>query len=516
MSERIEAPEQSVVRVAPVVWLVAAATLLLHLATANGYGIFRDEMYYIVCSQRLDWGYVDHPPLSILLLAFWRLVFGESLLALRFLPGLAHACAALLFGLIARELGARRFGQSFAALACAVMPVYLATSSYYSMNPLDTVFWAVLTYLLCRIAATENPALWLLFGAVAGLGLQNKFSVAFLGAALTAGVILTQQRKWLLNPYLYAGGAIAVLVLLPHLVWMYRHDWITLEFMHNASTYKNSPTNPVKYFFDQVLMAHPLLLPLWMAGIGYGLSGRVRQPARMFAIMFVVLFLFFSLTRGKSYYLAPAYALVVPAGALAIERFSDTRRAWLRPVALVWTLAGGLALAPLAIPMLPVEQVLRYQSALGIGRVKDEVGHSAALNQHFSDRFGWREYVEVVAKAYQALPEAERAQCAILCDNYGEAAAIDVLGRDLGLPYAISMHNNYWLWGPRNASPDVLMVVSWVGRDIANAGVFASGGEVARAVHPYSEEQEIPIYVFRNLKPPLTIDALWRQHKKII
>ena len=192
------------------------------------------------------------------------------------------------------------------------------------------------------------------------------------------------------------------------------------------------------------------------------------------------------------------------------------RRRWLRPVAVVLAAVGGFAIAPLAIPVLSVEQVIRYQTALGIGEMKEEVGHDAALNQHFADRLGWREYVQDVAKVYNALPQEEQAKCAILCSNYGQAAAIDIYGRELGLPLAISTHNNYWLWGPRNASRDIVIAMDGIGRDMEERKLFESGGEVARSVHPYSEEHEIRIYVFRNLKPPVTIDELWRAGKEMI
>jgi hypothetical protein len=498
------------------VWLLGSATLAAHLLTANGYGIFRDEFYYIACSKHLAFGYVDHPPLSILILAAWRALFGDSLVSLRFLPGVAHAAIVILFGMIARELWAGRFGQAFAALSAAIMPVLLGVSSFYSMNPFDALFWAACVYVLCRIFTTQNVRLWLLFGIVAGFGLVNKFSVGFLGLALPVGLLFSQQRKHLLSPYLYAGGAVAFLIFLPHVLWQLQHDWITLEFMHNAAQHKNSPTDPIKYFLDQVLVAHPLLVPVWLAGIVYGLRAEAMRPFRPFAIMFVGLFFFFSLTRGKSYYLAPAYALVVPVGALVLERLTRERFTWMRPVAFVVATLGGLALAPLAVPLLPVERLIAYQSALGIGNIKEEVGHGAPLNQHFADRFGWKEFADDVAKLYRQLPEEERDKCVILCNNYGEAGAIDFYGRNLELPHAISPHNNYWLWGPDGASPDIIIVAGWTGVDIAKKGLFESGGEVARSVHPYSEEHEIPIFVFRNLKPPLSIAQLWADYKKLI
>lgn len=499
----------------PWVWAVVVAVLGVHLATAGGYGIFRDELYYIACSERLDWGYVDHPPLSIAFLAAWRAVFGDSLVSLRIPPAMAHAAVCLLFGMIGRELGAGRFAQGFAALAAAVMPVYLGTSSFYSMNAFDTVFWAVAVYILCGIVARGRPHLWWVFGAVCGLGLQNKFSVGFLGMALVLGMLFTAQRKQFLVPQLYFGGAVALLLFLPHLVWMARHDWLTLEFMRNASADKNAATNPIKYFGDQLLMAHPILAPVWIAGVVYGWVSERLRPYRMFAIMFVTLFLFFSMTNGKSYYLAPAYALVMPAGAMAIERFTAIRGQWLRPAAAGLVAVAGAVLAPLAVPLLSPDALTRYQERLGISAPREEHGHTSVLSQHFSDRFGWKELAEAVAEVYRQLPEHERAKCAILCSDYGEAGAIDFFGKELGLPPAIATHNNYWIWGPRNASPDVIIVVGGLCHSIQEMGIFESGGEVARRKHPYALEGNVPIGVFRGLTGT-TVEELWANGKDMI
>jgi 4-amino-4-deoxy-L-arabinose transferase-like glycosyltransferase len=496
-------------------WALGAFNVALHMAFAGGYGIFRDELYYLVCSQRLDWGYVDHPPLSIVLLAIQRAILGDSLYAIRFLPSLAAGFIVVLFGLIARELGAGRFGQVLASLTALVMPVYHGMSSFYSMNSLDVLVWCAIILVVCRIVASGNPRLWLLVGALAGIGLQNKFSVAFLGFALVAGLALTRHRKHFSSPYLYVGGAIALLIFLPHLIWMYRADWITFEFMRNAAKYKNTPTNPLKYFADQLLMAHPFALPLWLGGMAYCLFPSALRPYRLFAIMFISLFALFSLTNGKAYYLAPAYGLVVPAGALAVERLlGRPRTRWIRGASAAVLIAGGAITAPLALPILPPETLMSYEQALGITGPKEEVGHTAKLGQHFADRFGWPELAAAVAEVFESLEPDEKNRCAIVCSNYGQAAAIDRFGRDQGLPYAISGHNNYWLWGPRGASGDVVIAVGGVHEGLQE--LFEEGREVAHAGHPYAIENDVPIWLFRRMKPGLTVEGIWANARELI
>ena len=112
---------------------LALFKLLIHVFTnmAGGYGYFRDEFYYIACSEHLDLGYVDQPPLSIFILAISRWILGDSLVALRFLPAVAGALMVFLTGLMVRELGGGRFAQSLAALAVIVAPTYLGLNNSF-------------------------------------------------------------------------------------------------------------------------------------------------------------------------------------------------------------------------------------------------------------------------------------------------------------------------------------------------------------------------------------------------
>src|SRR5262245_55190787 len=202
------------------VWAVAGGKLLLHLCTSGrGYGFMGDELYYLACADHPAFGYVDHPPLSIWVLWAWRAVFSDSLESLRVLPGIAGAASVFMTGLIARELGGGRAAQVVAVLAAFFAPFLLAVSHFYSMNGFDVLFWVVLMWLAVRILLRDERRLWLWFGVIAGLGLENKYSVGFLGAGLVVGLALTPARSHLRSPWLWAGGAAAALLFAPHLAW---------------------------------------------------------------------------------------------------------------------------------------------------------------------------------------------------------------------------------------------------------------------------------------------------------
>src|SRR5438045_1057418 len=161
----------------------AVAKVLLHLVCINQYGIFRDELYYLACGQHLDWGYVDQPPVVAVVAWLTRHLFGDSLPAIRIFAVLAGAGTVYLTGAIARRLGGSPFAQALACLCAIVAPLYLATSHFLSMNAFEPLLWMGCAYVAIVIfqspVQSNNERLWLAFGALAGLGLENKHTTLF-------------------------------------------------------------------------------------------------------------------------------------------------------------------------------------------------------------------------------------------------------------------------------------------------------------------------------------------------
>ena len=398
---------------------------VLLLVAGQQSGIFRDELYYVACANRLAWGYVDHPPLSIGLLAAVRATLGDSLLALRLPAALAGAATVFLTGLIARALGAGRGAMLLAALAVAVTPQLLAMSSFYSMNGLELVAWALLELLAIRLLTGGAPHLWLAFGLVAGLGLLNKYSVALLAAALIAGMLCTSQRRHLLTPWPWLGGALALVLFAPHLWWEQANGWPTREFMANATARKNVHLNPLEFFGGQLTLSHPLLAPLWIAGLLGLATARRFAPLRPLAIAYVLVFAVLVAQGGKAYYLSPIYPMLFAAGAVLLEAAAQ-RRAWRWPMPAATALVAiaGLAIAPLAVPLLPPAVHVRYAAAVGLGPPPMEHNTLGALPQHIADRYGWTELVAAIGRAADQLSPEDRARAVVFAGNYGEAGAI--------------------------------------------------------------------------------------------
>jgi len=416
-------------------------------------------------------------------------------------------------GCIASELGGGRAAQVVAALLACFTPFFLAVSHFYSMNGFDVLFWTLLWWLALRILLRDEPRLWLAFGALAGLGLENKYSVGFLGAALVVGLAATRARKHLSTHELWLGGALALLLFAPHLGWELAHGGPTLEFMRNAATEKNYPVSPLEFLGGQLLLMNPLFAPIWLAGLAWLLLAPRNAGARALAVAYLALLAFMIATRAKVYYLGPAYALLLAAGAVALCRGLDTRRggrAAQRALGAA-VLVFGAAAVPLAVPVLAPERFIAYSAALGVRQPKMERADSGRLPQVFAFMFGWRELAEEVARVYQALPPEERAHAAILGRNYAEAGAIDYFGAQLGLPHAISPHNSYWLWGPGDWDGRVLIVIGEIPPE--RAAWFESVEEKGRRECPLCMpyEADLPILVARGLRIP--VSQAWAELK---
>jgi len=493
----------------------AMAKLGLHLAFNGRYGYFRDELYYIVCGDRLAFGFVDHPPFTSLVSRLARLLFGESLLGLRVFPALAGAATVYLAGLIVRKLGGGRFAQALAAVGVIVSGVILNFNVWLTNNAFEFFFWTLTAYILILIIKDRRPRLWLALGAVTGVGLLNKYSIAFFAVALGIGLLLSPARKMLWTPWLPAGLGLALLMFLPNLLWQIRHGLPFIELNRNAVQFKNAPLSLPDFLGSQFLEAHPLVFVLILAGLLFFLFAPAMKAFRAFGWAYLALFFFFLFSGGKTYYIASIYPVMLAGGAFALERgIRRVRGHWLKPVAILLLLSTGAALAPFALPVLTVEGYIAYSRALGVAPMTPERKELSALPQHYADQFGWPELADSVARVYEALPEEEKKECVILANNYGEASAINHFARGRGLPWAASGHNNYWLWGPGERSGDVAIVVGseregWLKhfREVTEAARHSS-----KYAMPY--ESDLPILVCRD--PIRSIQTIWPRLKNFV
>jgi len=257
---------------------------------------------------------------------------------------------------------------------------------------------------------------------------------------------------------------------------------------------------------------HPFCFPILFLGLIFFLFSKYGKDYRVFGWIYLVIFALFIATRAKTYYIAPIYPLMFAAGAVGIEKIIENWNfTWLKTAVLTFLLGGGVLAAPLALPILSVKSYISYSDFLGVTPPRTEDHSMGVLPQHYADMFGWPEMAEAVAKVFLKLPPEDQAKCGIFTQNYGEAGAIDFFGRQYGLPKAISGHNNYWIWGPRGYTGDVLIIIGGDATDFAQ--VFNSIEQVGIFTHEYvmPYENNLPIFVCR--EPRVTIGEVWPRVK---
>lgn len=497
-----------------IVWAIAVAKLVFHIYFNNRYGYFRDEFDYISCGNHLAWGYVDQPPLIPFLTHLSRAALGDSLRAIRFIPALASSCLVVQTAVIARELGGRRYALLLSAITVLIAPQYLSNGSLLGTNCLEPNLWMGCAYFAILAIKRDDPRYWVWFGVIAGIGMEEKYSIALFGFGIVVGLLLTAQRRVFLNRWIWIGGLAAFLIFLPNLLWNIHYHWPFLELMRNIRAEGRDVILPLpEYFFQQTLLIDPITAPIWLTGLFAFVFAARFKPYRFLGWCYLVCFTVMFLLHGKNYYLAPVYPMLLGAGAAVIESALATPGnasppksrlglAWLKPVIVVILLAGGAHLLPITVPVLSPERFLAYTKTLPFKLPVMEHSHArAALPQWYADQFGWNEIVAETAVAWSQLTPEERQDenCGIFAQDYGQAGAIDFLGRKYGLPESLSGHQTWFLWGPRGYSGNCMIVLDDSREKLEQLWQHVDYVGTS-ADNPYALEKEIPVFVCRGTK----------------
>jgi hypothetical protein len=513
-----------------IVIAIALGKFLFHCYFNNRYGYFRDEFDYMDCGDHLAWGYVDQPPLIPFLIHVCRALLGDSLRSIRLIPAAASSLLVVETAILAREFGGRRFALLLSAIAVVIAPQYLSNGSLLGTNCLEPNLWMGCAYFAILAIKRNDPRYWLWFGVLAGLGLEEKYSIAVFGVGMVVGLLLTAQRRVFLNPWIWLGGLAAFLIFLPNLLWNIHNHWPFVELMHNIRADGRDVVLPLpQYFFQQTLLVDPFTAPIWITGLVALFVSLRFKPYRALAWCYLACFTVFFALHGKNYYLAPVYPMLLAAGAVIIESAIDGRRiegratasfktshrlrAWLEPAIVIVLLASGAHLAPVVVPVFSPNKFIAYMKYLPMKLPVMEHSHArAVLPQWYADQFGWEEIVDETVKAYNQLSPAERPGCGIFAQDYGQAGAIDFLGRRYGLPPALSGHQTYFLWGPRGYSGNCLVVLDESRERLEE--LFEHVEYVGTSAdNPYALERQIAVYVCRGARFG-TLEKVWPQLKK--
>jgi Dolichyl-phosphate-mannose-protein mannosyltransferase len=504
----------------PSAYVLALATVVLHLAFCHRFGYYRDEFYFIDCAKHLAWGYVDQPPLAPVV-TWLTSPLGYPVWGLRFFPGVLAGVTVLLGCAIARELGGRAFAQLVTGLTIVLAPGLIGIAYGLSTEFLSPAAWTALIYLTIRLVKTQDARLYIPIAFVVTLAMYAKYSIAACAVALAIGLLLTGHAKLLRSRWLVFGTALTALLVLPNALWQILHGLPMLEVLHNdqlnrhalangmADESPNRWINALYMLGLQFAYQNPLFAPVWIWGLVW--LGQ-QKPYRFLTVAYLLLLGMLIVTIGRGYYIQGYYPALFGAGAVAIEGALNAKPRGLKIAIAAAIFAGGLPMFPLSLPVLPLPAYMAYERAIGLSRPAPPDGKRHLINPMFADQLGWKTMTQTVAGAYWSLPAGQRKITAVFADRYAYAGALDYYGPRYGLPPVISPNNSYYLWGTRGYSgrsvlavgaTDYWLLLHWFGnvRQIA----------VYRNDYRWMLEGPLPIYLCTRPRVPLA--AMWPAFK---
>lgn len=484
------------------VFCIAVAAATVHIATNGRYGFHRDELQFLSDARHLDWGYVSYPPLTPFIQRIGLSLFGLSLIGLRMFSVIAQAAVIVVGGLMARDLGGGRLAQVTAALAVALSPLPIFEATEFQYTSFAFLWWVLVAWFTIRLLKTENPRYWLAIGAALGLGLMTKYAIVFYIAGILVGMALSSARRYFASKWFWSGVALALLIFLPNLIWLIRHDFISYKFLQHIHTRDVGQGRADGYLLYQFLVcANLFAAPVWLVGLYTFLRDR---RYRMIAFMYLVPFVVFWIDKGRFYYLAEAYPVLIAMGAVTSERWLARIPTWSqRTIETVFFAGLFVCGAYFFAGWVPLASS---------GPLRDfALKHSEDLREEI----GWDELVKSVAAVRDSLPADQQAGLGILVGNYGEQGAIELFGPAYHLPPPISMTNSAWLRGYPTPPPSTLIVVGssreWADRNFTACRV---AGHIGNSLGVENEESKYHADFFVCGPPRQPWPVFWKDHER--
>jgi Dolichyl-phosphate-mannose-protein mannosyltransferase len=454
---------------------LSAAVLVVHLLTGGRYGFHRDELATLDDARHLAWGYVAYPPVTPFFGWLSLKLFGTSLTGFRFFAAVATSVAIVLTGLMAGEMGGKTFAQTLAA--SAAIPFALAAGSLMQYVSFDYLAWVGCSYFFILLCKSRDPRWWLAIGVCIGLGMLTKYSMLVCALAIAAGLLLTDLRTHLRTKWLWFGVAASLLIFLPNLIWQIQNDFISLDFLRHIHE-RDVRIGRTKNFLPDQLELTLFTLPLAILGLCFYFASKMGRLFRAVGYLYVIPLITFFVAKGRGYYLAPAYPVLYAGGAVfGAELITNLRPVW--RISLRWLAWASVAItilfaAAYFVPVAPVHS--------------DWARQAFTVNNDFREEIGWPEFVKTLAQIRDSLGPVERSRLAILAGNYGEAGAVNLYGKDYGLPKAICGTNSFWARGYGDPPPETLIVVGF-SREFGNR-YFESCELAGRITNKYGVANE--------------------------
>ncbi len=464
----------------------------------SSYGVFVDEFYYLECSNRLDYGYVDHPPFSVFFLSLFSL-FKSNIFVLRFIPPFLGAASVFLIGSLVKKLGGNKIGILLASIGFMSAPVFQVLFGFYSMNSFETLFILILFLLLVELKNSQNDRIWIFIGMIVGILFMNKHTSILYSVSLLVPVFAMNFKRNVRSIWFWVGLVFSIVIVFPNLYWQWKNHFVSIEFYKLATIYKNIHTVFYKSLLNQILSQNPATFPLWLAGF-YALWKNSVQRHFFYSLLFLFLLFIFS-GSSRPDRIASIYPILFAFGSLALYE------KW-KKILLSIIFLFGLVLLPITVPILPPEKLAVYSKFLGVVP-EIEKGKQSPLPQWFADRIGWEEFAKNMFFIIEKLSGYDKENLAIYTNYYGEAGALKYFGAKNSI---ISGHNQYYLWG----APEKIESLIVFGEENRKRFLeyYSQSEKIGDIPDRRNTSSKEPVFILR--KPKIPLKKVWTEFKNFI
>ena len=486
--------------------VLSLAKLVIHLVGNQNYGFHRDELLHVSVSEHLAAGYMEFPPLIAFVGKIAATLFGYSLSGIRLFSTLAGVGIIILVCLVAIEMGAKKLATVFVAgiAVLSFLPFY-RNHTLFQPVAFDQFFWTLGFYFIVLFINRKENRYLVYAGITAGFGLLNKYTFVIWITAVIIAFLFHERGSVFKNKFLYVAFGMVLVIALPNVVWQVQNDFPAIAHQKRLAELQLDKLDPFEFVTEQLQFLFTFMLSL------IGLTGlflnRELKRFRVIAISVVIIFFAMWGLKAKAYYFFAAYPVLFAAGAIMLERIFKSK-----PLP-QYFVAGTLFIPvvyfiPQLTPVLPIEDYIVYRD------IKPDSAGRYILSSDYADMFGWEEQVALVDSIYRSLPDTERSSAVIWAENYGEAAAVKILGDRYNLPDPFCLSGSFWTFGP---PPSEYPVCISLGNEPESVNkVFEEVHLVKMICHPYAigEENNIPVYICR--KPRINFRERWPELKKYI
>lgn len=489
----------------PIIVILSLIKLVIHLIANKNYGFHRDELLHLSVSEHLDWGYMEFPPFIAVIGKLAHFLFGYSLSGVRLFPTLAGVAILVLCCLIAKELGGKKNAVFLAGISVLSFIPFFRNHTLFQPVAFDQLFWTLGFYFLIRFVNTKQIKFLVYLGIVSGIGLMNKYTFIVWGFGIAIGLLFFEKGKLYKNIWLYISGGIALVIVLPNIVWQYNNHFPLFTHLQELKKSQLDEIGPYDFALEQLKM--PFTLVVGLIGLLACFLDQELKKYKSIGIAVLVIFFAMWFLQSKGYYFFAIYPVLFALGSVKVEKLLQRKPIWNYVVAVV-LFVPTIYFIPMATPVLPIKEFVAYN------KLEPEKDGRIILTSDYADMFGWDEQVKLVDSLYQSLSESEKSRCIILAENYGEAGAVKILGDKYNLPDPVSRHGSFWTWGPGKNNSDVCISLGNEEEVVNN--LFEELTLVKMVTHKYAidEENNIPVYLCR--KPKKKLQELWPELEQYI